>query len=127
MSGDVKVMLLGHVEPARVEAALVSMGFPPSRFGDDGRSTRYSVSNTSGCYLGLLEIYGPAIPFHEGAAVYAGERTVLSGTADLDFVMSDLVVGFGGYYRSAEPGAVFEFVEKRPVEDARSRASAPTP
>jgi hypothetical protein len=121
MASDAKAMLLGIVEPARIEAVLSAKGFALTSIFNGGDLARYTVKNESGCYLGVISIYGADQAFHEGADIFDGERTVVSATASLDFVVSDLVNELGGYFRLSEPDAEFTFVEGRQALELEPR------
>ena len=110
MGSDVKALLLGHVEPAEIEASLAAQGLQIAGYIDAAGSSRYTVKNSSGCYLGILWIFGRNISDHDGAETYDGERTVLSATEDLAHPLHELVAEFGGYFRSDDE-AEFGFID----------------
>ena len=112
MGSDVKALLLGHVEPAEIEASLAAQGLQIAGYIDAAGSSRYTVKNSSGCHLGILWIFGRNISDHDGAETYDGERTVLSATEDLAHPLQELVAEFGGYFRSDDE-AEFGFIDGR--------------
>lgn len=112
MGSDVKAMLLGRVEPADIESSLAAQGLQLGGYIDAAGNSRYTVKNSSGCYLGILWIFGRSIADHDGAETFDGERTVLSASEGLAHSLHDLVAEFGGYFRDGDD-AEFEFVEGR--------------